>query len=207
MRLIDEEQISHRAVLEKVGKNEVRARIVESTKDARPDTSLTVVQGIPRLTKADLIVQKLTELGVARIIFAPMEYTPYSDAIERISKRLVRLERVAEAAAKQCGRCDIPDVAVFADLDISLRSLEPKTLILAADETVPAQRLRECLKTAGRKSRLAVVIGPEGGFSPKERRLLSDMGALSFSLGANILRTETAAIVAAAIILYESGVL
>ncbi len=205
LRLIDEEQTSHLAVLEKVGRSEVRARIIDSTRQERSHVSLVVVQGIPRLTKTDLITEKLTELGVARIIFTPMKYTPYSDAIDRISKRLVRLQRIAEAAAKQSGRLDIPDVAAIADLETSLKTLESGTLILVADESVSARGLRERLKTVRKESRQALVVGPEGGFSPQERRLLSDIGAISFSLGATILRTETAAIVAAALLLYESG--
>jgi 16S rRNA (uracil1498-N3)-methyltransferase len=164
------------------------------------------VQGIPRLTKADLITQKLTEVGAAAVVFVPMEYTPYTDAFERISKRLERLRRIAEAAAKQCCRFDIPSVDACANLSASLKRLEPDTKLLYADNmTASAKSVRDCLRDMGNDSRLAVVIGPEGGFSSQEREVLERKGAEPFSLGGNILRTETAAIVATAIILYERG--
>jgi 16S rRNA (uracil1498-N3)-methyltransferase len=205
IRLIDDEHVIHSAKLEEVGKDGVYARILESSKKPRPRNRLTVIQGIPRLTKADLIVEKLTEVGVAGIIFVPMKYTPYSDALQRISKRLERLHNVAEAAAKQCKRLDIPNVVVADDLEMSHGNLKSGTQLLVADESVSGRSLRECLSNVKRDRRLAVVIGPEGGLSSMERRFLNDKGGAFFSLGVNILRTETAAIIAAALILYELG--
>jgi len=205
IHLIDDKQELHLAEVERIARDGVYARILESSRNPRAKNRLTVIQGIPRLTKADLIVQKLTELGISGIIFVPMKYTPYSDSFQRISKRIERLQSVAEAAAKQCHRLDIPNVIVVADLEASLRSLGPDTKLLAADERISERSLRDCLSNLKKDLQLAVIIGPEGGFSPKERQFLDDNGVAPFSLGANILRTETAAIVATAIILYELG--
>jgi 16S rRNA (uracil1498-N3)-methyltransferase len=205
IRLVDDEQITHRAVLERVAADGVYARIIESSPAVRPGCRLTVVQGIPRLTKVDLIVQKLTELGVAGIILAPMEYTPYPDGVHRVSRRHERLRRIAESAAKQCGRGDIPDVRVHPDLESSLGEFGPDAMLLVADESAPRRRLRDCLKEAPTEACPALFIGPEGGISPTERNILKEAGARPFSLGRTILRTETAAIVAAALVLYELG--
>jgi len=205
IRLIDDRQVSHLAELENVSSDGVVARIIESSENAISGNRLTVVQGIPKLTKADLIVQKLAELGVAGIIFVPMEHTPYTDALHRISRRQERFQRVAESAAKQCRRLDVPNVAVSSDLKAVVAELGPDTLLIAADEETSGANLRDCMKKAGKESNLAVIIGPEGGFSRKERDFLADNNATLFSLGANILRSETAAIVAASIILYELG--
>jgi 16S rRNA (uracil1498-N3)-methyltransferase len=152
-----------------------------------------------------LIVQKLTELGVESIIFAPTERTPYRDGEKRISDRLERLHRIAESASKQCLRSTVADVKVCPDLEAAIHALGPDTFMLAADENMRGTTLRDCLPRTDANERVAVFIGPEGSFSEAEAQLLKKAGAVAFSLGRNILRTETAAIVAAALILYEMG--
>jgi 16S rRNA (uracil1498-N3)-methyltransferase len=204
IRLVDENHSLYLASVEKITAREVVVRIMKSVEDDKPPmTKLTVIQGIPRLPKADLITEKLTELGVSKILFVPTEHSPYQNAGERISKRLVRLRTIAEAAAKQCLRNDIPEISAHGGLREAVETLGNRSLLLVAREKNNDGNLRDLLANAGKKHEFAVVIGPEGGLSPGEIRVLDDLGARGFSLGQNILRTETAAIVAAAIILYE----
>ncbi len=205
IRLVDEEQNLHIASVEKVTARAVFARVLESTRAEPSRVRLRVVQGVPQLPKADLIAQKLTELGAQTIVFVPTERTSYSDGFDRISKRLPRLRRIAEAAAKQCARPDIPEVLACASLGEAAKNTEPGALLLVANERARGKNLQDLLAGAGENPSITVFIGPEGGLSSGETRLLEDMGAASFSLGHNILRTETAAIAAAAIILYELG--
>jgi 16S rRNA (uracil1498-N3)-methyltransferase len=205
IRLVDEEQNLHLASVEKVTARSVFARVLESTRTEPSRVRLRVVQGVPQLPKADLITQKLTELGARTIVFVPTEHTSYSDGFDRISGRLPRLRRIAEAAAKQCARPDIPDVLACAGLSEAAKSPEPGALLLVANEKARGGNLRDLLAGVGENPSVTVFIGPEGGLSSDETRLLEDMGAAGFSLGRNILRTETAAIAAAAIILYELG--
>lgn len=205
IRLVDEEQNLHIASVEKVTARGVLARVLESVRTEPSRVRLRVVQGVPQLPKADLITQKLTELGAQSIVFAPTERTSYSDGFERISKRLPRLQRIAEAAAKQCARPDIPEVLACASLSKAAKDTEPGALLLVANEKTRRKDLCDLLAGAGENPSITVFIGPEGGLSSDEIRLLEDMGAAGFSLGRNILRTETAAIAAAAIILYELG--
>jgi 16S rRNA (uracil1498-N3)-methyltransferase len=205
VRLVDEERNMHLASVEKVTERAVFAHIVQSTRNDPPRSALTIVQGVPRLPKVDLITQKLTELGADKIMFVPTEYTPYRDAFGKITKRLPRLRRIAEAAAKQCARNNIPDVLVCAGLSEAAGALEPDALLLVANEKAGRGNLCEHLTDAGEKRVIAVFIGPEGGLSAGEMRFLQSLGAAGFSLGRNVLRTETAAIVAAAVILYELG--
>jgi 16S rRNA (uracil1498-N3)-methyltransferase len=218
IRLVDEDRNSHMACVEKVAEKAVTVRIEESSAPKPPESGessescpgrRTIIQGIPRLPKADLIVQKLTELGVEGILFAPTERTPYRDGESRISARIERLQRIAESAAKQCSRSNIPDVGFCMNLEAALESVGPDALMLVADESARSEStgksLRDNLQNSHRKSDIAVFIGPEGGFSENETEMLKDAGAKPFSLGRNILRTETAAIVAAALVLYEIG--
>jgi len=206
IRLVDEERNLHEAAIEKVADREVVAQIVR-TEQGGPAAGarLTVVQGIPRLPKADLIVQKLTELGVGGIVFAPTGRTPYRDGHKRLEARLERLHTIAGAAARQCSRRDIPEVAVRADLGEAVEALGADAVMLVADEGAGGKRLKDCLSGADPRAPVAVFIGPEGGLSEDETRMLEKAGAKPFSLGRNILRTETAAIVATALILYELG--
>lgn len=206
IRLVDEDENLYTAAVEEVADRTVTARIVEASESMPASRGrLTIVQGIPRLPKTDLIVQKLTELGAESIIFAPTRRTPYTDGLERISKRLDRLRKIAESAARQCCRASVPGVDACAGLAAAQKALGTDTLLLVADENADERSLRDCLAGAGPETAVAVVIGPEGGLSPEEVHELEGMGALGFSLGRSILRTETAAIVAATIVLYEMG--
>lgn len=208
IRLVDDEQNLHEADIEEVTDRSVLARIVE-TRDAGVDSPftrrLTVVQGIPRLPKADLIVRQLTELGAERIVFVPTERSPYPDAHRRLEARLDRLRRIAAEASKQCSRRGVPEVALKGDLGAAVEAFGAETVLLTADESAPGARLRDRFPQCAPDTPVAVFIGPEGGFSGTETHLLADAGATVFSLGRNILRTETAALIAAALILYEMG--
>jgi 16S rRNA (uracil1498-N3)-methyltransferase len=122
-----------------------------------------------------------------------------------MQSRLERLRRIAAEAAKQCSRRTIPGVSVCDNLETALEELGPEKLMLVADESTGGQTLRNCFGDAGGTAEVAVFIGPEGGLTAEETKLLITAGASSFSLGRNILRTETAAIVATALVLYEMG--
>lgn len=205
IHLMDEEKTLHVASVDRITEEAVYARILESTAKTDSRMLLTVIQGIPRLPKLDIATQKLAELGVNEVTLVPMRRTPYKNGFDRVSKRAERLEKIAESAAKQSARPDIPNISVYAALDDAVKSLDEGTLLLFADENIREARLRDVLLDISGEPSVAVVIGPEGGLSAEETESLKKMGAKGFSLGRNILRTETAAIVAAALILYELG--
>jgi 16S rRNA (uracil1498-N3)-methyltransferase len=207
IRLVDEKQVRYTAVVERVTSREVIARLVEAHDASASSVRLSIIQGIPRLPKADWITQKLTELGVQSVAFAPTEFTPYKDGFDRVCRRLPRLRAIAEAAAKQCARLDIPSVIVHADLNEAIEQAAPGAILLVADEKAPRGRLCDLLASAAGDTPVVAFIGPEGGLSENEARHLKERGAAGFSLGGTILRTETAAMTAAAIILYEMGLM
>ncbi len=206
IRLVDENQNRYTAEVERVTEDGVVARISRSAPSPGPKKAdVMVVQGIPRLPKADLVTQKLTELGVSKIVFVPMRFSSYGNAYERMHNRLDRLRRIAEAAAKQCGRSDIPEIMLYPELEGAAKELAQHTKLLVADEKGRGESLHHLLRDCSEKPSVAVIVGPEGGLSPEEAKLLVDAGVPAFSLGRTILRTETAAIVAAALVLYELG--
>lgn len=164
---------------------------------------IDVAQAMPKAQKMDYVVEKATELGADAILPFVSERTIVRSAG---AARLERWRRIARGAAKQSGRRGVPGVTVPLQFEELLARFRAYDLALFAWESADSQplrlRLRELL--AGATSVL-VVIGPEGGFSHAEADAARASGAELVSLGRNILRTETAALVLLAILNYETG--
>ncbi|MGP6158224.1 MAG: RsmE family RNA methyltransferase [Vulcanimicrobiaceae bacterium] len=182
----------------------VRARLdalVEGI--APPSLAITLAQGIPKGHKMDFVVEKATEIGVARIVPFSSERTVGEG--DRAGK-VERWRRLARSAAQQCGRSDIPVVeapvawpALVARLGEADRALVPWEIA----ERIPLrERLGPLLQGA---NSVLLVIGPEGGLSHAEAFAAQTAGATLISLGSRILRTETAGLVACSALLYASG--
>ncbi|HEX9998592.1 MAG TPA: 16S rRNA (uracil(1498)-N(3))-methyltransferase [Abditibacterium sp.] len=176
---------------------------------------LSIAQAIPKGDKMDFVLQKGTELGV-------MEFWPFDaersvskigfdDDGERASARTARWRRIVEGACSQCGRADVPIVHSIADLATVVDYGTSGARCFMLDENEETLSLREALKKEPIEwddevpPRVMLLVGPEGGWSAREREWASRYGAESISLGRRILRTETAALVAAAILNYEAG--
>jgi 16S rRNA (uracil1498-N3)-methyltransferase len=169
-----------------------------------PSLRLTVAQAIPKSQKMDLIVQKCVELGVSRIVPMTTERT-IVHLDEKESDRQRRWQKIAEQAAEQCGRTFVPEVAAPQSLTEALTVCNEVDACLLLDESEQVTRLRDALNTLPQAKSIALLIGPEGGFSAQEVQIAHRHGAQSVSLGPRILRTETAAMVTAALVLYHYG--
>jgi 16S rRNA (uracil1498-N3)-methyltransferase len=165
--------------------------------------AVTLAQGLPKGPKMDFVVEKATELGVAAILPFASSRTAGDGA--RAGK-LERWRRIAKSAAQQCGRVEVPEVAEPIDFAGLVERAASYDLVLVPWELAGAGPLRERLPELieGVRSVL-LAIGPEGGFSHEEARALELAGAVLVSLGSRILRTETAGLVAYAVLLYASG--
>ena len=179
---------------------EWRARLV---RDGRRDASLAIEQqtraqaGGPDLhywfaplkrTRLDYMVQKATELGVARLQPALTRHT----IAERVN--LERMRANVIEAAEQCGILRIPEVAEPAPLDRLLASCQPGRRLIFCDEAAPLRDPVAALRAAG-AGPVAVLIGPEGGFADEEReRLLAQPDVVRLALGPRIMRADTAAV-------------
>jgi 16S rRNA (uracil1498-N3)-methyltransferase len=205
IKLVDEAQQLYIGSIEKLSPEAVLVSIAETPECAPEQARVCLIQGVPRLPKLDLIVQKVTELGIGKILLAPTERSPYPDAFQRVQKRLERLQAIAEAAVKQCGRRCIPQVIAAESLENTFHLAGDQAFHLIASEKYSGKALHEILAVAPASSPITVFVGPEGGFSDSEIDFLKSKNGAEFSLGKNILRTETAAIVATAIVLYELG--
>ena len=166
---------------------------------SEPAVSITLFQCLPKAGKMETIIQKCVELGACA--FVPVQSSrcvvvlkpPYEGRIER-------WQRVAEEAAKQSRRGVIPQVLPPVMLDkLDFAAFDT---VLVAYENERAVTLKAALREKP-VMRIAIVIGPEGGFSEEEIALLTEEGARAVSLGTRILRTETAGMAMTAQILYE----
>jgi len=146
--------------------------------------------------KVDLVVQKATELGAARVAPFAAERSVVRLEPEKGVERTVRWRRIAEEAARQCGRADVPEVAAPAPLEAALAAVPPgfRLVVLHGEGGAPLA----ALPLEGAPG-LALVVGPEGGLTAEELRTCDAAGALRATLGPRTLRAETAAIVAVAL--------
>jgi 16S rRNA (uracil1498-N3)-methyltransferase len=166
---------------------------------SEPSVSVTLFQCLPKAGKMETIIQKCVELGACG--FVPVQSLrcvvvlkpPYEGRIER-------WQRVSDEAAKQSRRGVIPRV----DNPVALDKLDFSAFdtVLVAFENERTVSLKTALREQCGK-RIAILIGPEGGFSDAEIETLAKKGARSVSLGTRILRTETAGMAMLAQIMYE----
>ena len=179
-----------------VGKREVLADIEAAQVIANESPlHLTLVQGIARGEKMDLILQKATELGVAAIIPVMAERTEVKLDAERTGKRMAHWCSVIVSACEQSGRAQLPALAPPATLAAAAGVLHGIALKLILDPG--GEHLLSSL-LAPADHQLAIAIGPEGGWSPRDRERLRAAGFTGLRLGPRVLRTETAGLAAIA---------
>lgn len=177
------------------GKREVVVEIhsADSVGNESP-LHIVLVQGIARGEKMDLILQKATELGVAAIVPVLAERTEVKLDAERTEKRMAHWRSVIVSACEQSGRAVVPQLGVPAALaEAAQASAQALKLILD-----PVGEHGLATLTAPSPLEIAIAIGPEGGWSPRDRDVLRAAGFSGLRLGPRILRTETAGLAAIA---------
>lgn len=169
-------------------------------REARPALSLWLLAALSKGEKMDLVMQKATELGATRILSFEAERSVVRLDPGRGPARLARWRRIAEEAARQCGRADVPEVSLSPSLPAALAQV-PEGFVRLAFHPGGGPLSRERGADVG----VAAVVGPEGGFSPEEVLACEAAGVRTVSLGPRILRAETAALVAVALLQAHFG--
>lgn len=185
-----------RAEILSISSNEVRAALLSPLPSSEPALSITLFQGLPKGDKMDFIVQKATELGVSRIVPVLMSRSVVKPDDKVISHKLERWRRIIREAAKQSGRCVIPELASLTSVpDLARCGFWPDSCVVPWEEAQSIGPLAFC-KSKPDLTSLGILIGPEGGIEKEEIVHLQKAGFVPITLGKRILRTETAGLAA-----------
>lgn len=204
LEISDSSQWEYEVEIEFIDSEVIETVILDKQKFARePEVQVTLFQGIPKQSKMETIVQKCVELGVYSIVPVFMDRTVVVDK-GKFDKKIERWQKVSSEAVKQCRRGIIPEVCPAVKSKELPAILQEYDLILFPYENETGRTIKDSLRSLEQKpASVAVIIGPEGGFSDKEAEELKAAGADCVSLGKTILRTETAGLAALSVIMYE----
>ena len=163
---------------------------------AAPDLPLTLLLSIFKFDRMEWAIEKLTELGVARLVPVIARRTEARLA-QAAAKRVQRWRKLAREAAEQSRRAAPPEIAAPTKLREAAGGLQGLRIFL--DESEQETTLKQALRSHSAGQAVALAFGPEGGWTEEETQLLRAAGWSAASLGSRILRAETAAIAAAAV--------
>jgi 16S rRNA (uracil1498-N3)-methyltransferase len=166
--------------------------ISEEISRAESPVDITLCMAYPKGDKLETVIQKAVELGVSRILPFESSRCIKRPKAEKIDKQLARLSKIAEEAAKQCGRAKIPEVLAPISYREMLKYTKDFEMTLFCYEAEEDSSVKNILKSRTRPATCAVIVGSEGGFSEDEVKEAILSGATVVSLGKRILRCETA---------------
>lgn len=174
---------------------------------ANTESPLTLIlaQCLLKADKMDWVVQKAVELGADGVIPIRSQNCVVRYDAQKAKSRCGRWQKIADEAAKQCGRTALIEVSPITDLLSFCQNMQQeKTDVVFCYENEEQETAKECLKNlAGHK--VVLLVGPEGGFALPEAEAIIKAGGHSVTLGPRILRAETAAIAGLSIVQYEKG--
>ncbi|NLJ99734.1 MAG: 16S rRNA (uracil(1498)-N(3))-methyltransferase [Clostridia bacterium] len=208
--ICDGEGYEYKGDIASIDSNTVIIKILGAKKTGgEPGVKISLAQALSRKSaNFEFVIQKAVELGVNNIVPLLTDRTVVRAEEDRFRKRRKRWQRIALEAAKQSRRGRVPAVEKPSNLQDFLERLPRDTLCLMPWEGEDSTGIGEILKWESSKNFIrpvALLIGPEGGFTPEEVDNARRSGAIPVSLGPRILRTETAGIIALGIVLYELG--
>lgn len=161
-------------------------------------------QGLPKADKMELIIQKAVELGAFQVIPVAMKRCVVKLDEKKADSKIKRWQGIAEAAAKQSKRGVIPTVAPVMSYAQAVKMASEMDLKLVPYELAEGmEQTKHLIESVKPGQRIAIFIGPEGGFDPEEIRTATEAGIQPITLGKRILRTETAGFTTIAWLMYQ----
>ncbi len=184
--------------VEETGKRRFTVRLSDVRRDGRPDPELVVVQALPKGERGEVAVEVLTEIGVGEIVPWAAARSVAVWKGERAARSLARWRSTAREAGKQARRSWAVDVAELVGTEEAVALVAEADLAVVLHEAA-GEPLRDVDVPAS--GRIVVVVGPEGGLTDEEVAAFAAAGARTVRLGAEVLRTSTAGVAAAAALL------
>ena len=193
--------------IEQIDDKKVITKIIKEIEKNENTVKIDIYQGLPKAEKMELIIQKSVELGANSIIPVALNRCIVKlDGKDEI-KKVERWQKIAESAAKQCGRDNIPEIKNIIKIKQLSELCEKYDSIIVAYENEKQYTLKQEIENIKKYNKsdlkLAVVIGPEGGLEKEEVEILKNRNAKVVTLGKRILRTETVALNVLSILTYE----
>lgn len=191
--------------IQSMEKDKIIAKIVDviGTSSELP-AKITLFQGLPKGDKIEYIIQKAVELGAYRIVLVDTRRTVVKLDDKKAAKKIERYNAIALSAAKQAKRSLIPKVEGVISFEQALKEADALEKVLIPYENAEGiSYAREIVKSLKGRESIGVFIGPEGGFAEEEVERAKEHGAKCITLGKRILRTETAALTALSILMFE----
>lgn len=203
--ILDNTGLEYLVRLSAVERDSVVGDVIEKRPaTAEPRTHITLYQSMPAREKFEYILQKCTEVGVCEFVPVISQRSVVRGSAGQ--NRTARWRRIITEAAEQSGRGRLPELRDAVEFDKAVHTIAGFERSIIAAVGAKGAGLREVLH-CGQVApvRIALFVGPEGGFTDDEVCLACEKGAVAINLGNRTLRTETAAVVASALILYELG--
>ncbi len=185
------------AIIESISKSAVEARIERRWTVPPPAVEITLIQAVPKPDRWELVLQKAVELGATTIQPVLTQHTEFKPN----PKKQERWNKIVLNAAQQCEVRWLPKLNPLQQFDALRPALEEFDLVLIGSLHEGATPFRDVDWSGSR--RVALLIGPEGDFTPAEVGIAVQAGAVPVSFGERILRTETAAIFGLSVLAYE----
>ncbi len=197
----NEKAESFLAEIIEIEKEIVKCKIIQKNNSTELPVKVTLYQGLPKFDKMEYIIQKSVELGVSKIVPVDMKYCVAK--MKDDGKKITRWQAISESAAKQSKRNLIPKVENIISFTKLCNEISKYDCTIIAYEDEKKTSLKQILKENKNCNNIAIIVGPEGGISTDEVKVLSENGAKKATLGNRILRTETAPIAMLSMIAYE----
>ena len=189
--------------IKEINKDNILLDIIEKVNIKRESNlKVKLYQGMPKGTKMELILQKLTEIGVDEIVLVQTKRSVTKIDNKKEDKKIERWERIIYEAAKQSKRAKRPKLTGVLTFKEALADMQNNDLNLSPYENERTISIKEAIKDSSANT-IGIFVGPEGGFEEEEIEKIQEIDGKVVSLGPRILRTETASVVASSIVLYE----
>jgi 16S rRNA (uracil1498-N3)-methyltransferase len=175
-------------------KKNIKIKLISKIENINKPGKISLIFSLIKSSKLDYLIQKCTEVGIKRF------YPVISEKSVAKNLNIQRTEKIIKESCEQSNQLYLPAIHSVEKLEKKLKSLDKNSIVFFADINSSNKKIEEVLKN-NKNREFYLLIGPEGDFSLKERDLLNSMGnCIPISLGQNILRSETAAVVGLAIL-------
>ncbi len=179
----------------------VRLSVLEKLPAVNGLSNVTVCFALIKEQRLDYLLQKSTEAGATSFIPLVTKRTVVKVDEKKASNKLQRWQKICKEAAEQAYRTSVPVVQAISDLKKIITTDYDVKLLCSLNENT--QNIKKVIPKINKYDKILIVVGPEGGFEKDEEKFLTENGFISVSLGENVLRAETAPVVALSMINYE----